>query len=461
MIEYALLFGLGFLSATLIAILIAPAIHRRIVAYTEGRIRATLPISPEEVRAQRDMARAVYAAENARTSQELIQERDRTAGLLVRVEGLVDGQRTLEGQKLDLSMHIDTLDAQAAELRARLRLADSEIQALKAALDLATSDGTMRDSEISELHDRLQRFSADADAMRLDASGREAELDNLRTRMGNLRDERETHREEARRHLTRVKEAEARLAREMERAAGLEERLARAVADHADKSEALERRGEEILRLRESLGGADASGPTASRGGRNPTASEAAVARVSAARRKMKAPGAAANELVIASAEADEAVAGPSTVVMPADDASASDSAAPEATADDVAAMAAVPVGNAATGAVVAKTDAGKAGSGSEIDMSPAVTAVQDDIRNRAAALIERLSRGRERGNEAAMREELAVIAANLVAVTMVREGPSSPIRAVLAGKVAHGTRLSLAERSKQAIGKLGGPGGQ
>ena len=43
MIEYALLFGLGFLTAILAGLLLAPAIHRRIVKFTEDRILATMP----------------------------------------------------------------------------------------------------------------------------------------------------------------------------------------------------------------------------------------------------------------------------------------------------------------------------------------------------------------------------------------------------------------------------------
>ena len=36
-----------------------------------------MPLSPQEVRAQKDAARASYAAENARTSQVLKRERDK------------------------------------------------------------------------------------------------------------------------------------------------------------------------------------------------------------------------------------------------------------------------------------------------------------------------------------------------------------------------------------------------
>ena len=55
MIEYALLFALGFLAATLAGLLIAPAVQKRVVKFTEKRMLATMPLSPQEVRAQKDM----------------------------------------------------------------------------------------------------------------------------------------------------------------------------------------------------------------------------------------------------------------------------------------------------------------------------------------------------------------------------------------------------------------------
>jgi hypothetical protein len=49
-IQFALLFGLGFLTAIFLVFLVAPAIHRRIVWFTEKRLRATMPLSAREVR---------------------------------------------------------------------------------------------------------------------------------------------------------------------------------------------------------------------------------------------------------------------------------------------------------------------------------------------------------------------------------------------------------------------------
>ncbi|MGO7624010.1 hypothetical protein ACC687_38385, partial [Rhizobium ruizarguesonis] len=57
MIEYALFFGLGFLTAAFLVFLVSPSVHRRIVWYTENRLKATMPLSPQEVRAQKVLGR--------------------------------------------------------------------------------------------------------------------------------------------------------------------------------------------------------------------------------------------------------------------------------------------------------------------------------------------------------------------------------------------------------------------
>ena len=171
MIQFALLFGLGFLSASLLVMLIAPAIHGRIVRYTEKRIQATLPISPQEVRAQRDMARAVYAAENARTKQELVQERDQTVGLKLRYDKLAEEARRLQSDNHDLQMQINDMDVEAADLRSRLRQEDSYIQQLKAAVEAAEEADAAKGVQIEDLQRRVAKLTADGDNFRIELRG--------------------------------------------------------------------------------------------------------------------------------------------------------------------------------------------------------------------------------------------------------------------------------------------------
>ncbi len=271
MIQFALLFGLGFLSAALAVMLIAPAVHNRIVRYTENRIKATLPISPQEVRAQRDMARAVYAAENARTKQELVQERDKAVALQIRSESLAEEARQLLSEITDLRAQIETMDVEAADARARLRQEDSYIQQLKAALEATEETVAAKDLEIDSLQQRQLLMIADADNFRIDLSTRDTEVENLKFRVTALRDERDTLRNDVRLQTARAKDAETRLAQEEHRVQRLEDKLAREIADRADRETTLERRLAEIGRLRDKLKGANTEARDASRALRDST----------------------------------------------------------------------------------------------------------------------------------------------------------------------------------------------
>ena len=405
MIEFALLFGLGFLSATLLAMLVAPAIHRRIVRYTESRIQATLPITPQEVRAQRDMARAVYAAENARSRQELVRERERGTALQLRADALADDVKRMEAEKAELKMQIDNLDVEASDARSRLREEDSYIQQLKAALQKSQEAESAQALETETLRQQLLRLNSDADNFRIDLSARDTEMENLKLRATTLRDERESLRTDVRTQTSRAKDAEMRLAQEEQRAARLDERLAQEIAKRTDKETALARRVEEIACLREKIKAANAGGRAASRSARG-----------------------------AASGRATAKLAG--NIVSPLDE-------QPVDEAEDPQIIAALP------DVIEAMPD--------EKTLDPRVANLAEEARNRATALTERLLSSKNTANDEALRQELAVIAASMVAVTAVAEGQSSPIHAVLEGKSGSTDRESLAARSKKMLASTTG----
>jgi DNA repair exonuclease SbcCD ATPase subunit len=251
-IQFALLFGLGFLSATLLAMILAPAIHRRVVRYTENRLKATMPISPAEVRAQRDMARAVYAAENARTKQELLQERDRAVDLQLRHDKLSEETATLHASQHELQMQVSDMSIEAADLRARLRREEGFIQQLKESLQLVENTLIAKDEEIETLKRRIARSAGDLDNAQIDLSTRETELENLRFRAANLREERDTLRTDVKLLTARAKDAETRLQEEERRTLRLEDKISREIAEKVDLQTTVERRVQEIERLRQT-----------------------------------------------------------------------------------------------------------------------------------------------------------------------------------------------------------------
>lgn len=253
MIEYALLFGMGFLAAALIVMLVAPAIHKRIVLYTENRLKATMPLSPQEIRAQKDMVRAVYAAENARTAQELLRERESSIALRLANETLSKEASHLVADNQDLGAQIHDMSVEAADFRSKLRRAEIEADNLKEALRRTEESVAAKDLEITALTRRIERIMGDVDNLKIERTTRETEIENLKMRIQALRDEREELRRETKLVTRRAKDAEIRLTQEEHKLLRLDDRLAREMAETVDKDALLERRAKEIARLKQGV----------------------------------------------------------------------------------------------------------------------------------------------------------------------------------------------------------------
>ncbi|MFS8044348.1 hypothetical protein [Rhizobium sp. BR 314] len=388
MIQFALLFGLGFLTAALLVFLIAPAIHRRIVWFTEKRLKATMPLSPQEVRAQKDMARALFAAENARTEQALTQERDKTVALQIHNGKLQQEASRLVSGNTELQTRIDDLEVEAGELRSRLRREESYISQLKSGIHAAEQASAEKEADIDGLRKRMTKMAADADNLKIDLATRDTEIESLKLRINGLRDERETLRQDLSTASLRAAEAEQALHQESDKNKRLEERLDREIAGNADKETAITRHAQDMARLKERLEATVKESREANKLLRS--------AGITPPRKSAKTP-----KLSAISAIKDKAD-------------NQTNSAEPERTVeDDIAQM-------------------------------------TEEVRNRAAALSDRLVKARSPAHEEAIREEIATIAANMVALTALKEGDTSPIIDLLSkdrGPAEAGSRVSLADR--------------
>ena len=253
MIEYALLFALGFLAATLTGLMVAPAIQRRIVKFTEARMRATMPLSPQEVRAQKDMARAAFAAENARLSESVRREREKHTLERVKNERLLSEATAIGTENAELHAQIADMNIEAGDMRSALRREEMKGEQLKTALATADRELRARTAEIDRLNGSLNHLRADIDTMKIDLATRDTTVENLKSRIGTLKDERDKLREEVKATVDRAHALEMRLTREEGRVRQLETKLTRELAGSADKDNAIERRLAEINRLREKV----------------------------------------------------------------------------------------------------------------------------------------------------------------------------------------------------------------
>lgn len=391
MIEFSLLFALGFLTAIIIGLLVAPAIHRRIVRFAEDRLKATMPLSPQEVRAQKDAARATYAAENARTLQSLKRERDKGVSLMLTNEKTLKEARRLSGENADLHAQLADMNVEAADMRSAIRQFEQRLERMKASLETVERDNADKAQTIQTQTNQLTQHTAESDNLRIDLAARDTETENLKSRIATLRDEREALRADLKTESARAKELELRLARDESRLQRLEDKLARELAAGADRESALERRADEIERLKTKVKDVNQDMRDAAKALR--------TAGVAFPARKDRRAGADAPSEIVASR------------------------------LGKIAAQPAAPVETAA---------------------------LSDELKNRATALSERLANSKTAAHDDALREEVAEIAAGMVALTATREGAASPIPGLLAGEETSETagRKSLARRAKEILPK-------
>lgn len=177
MIESALVFALGLLTAGFLALLLFPAFNRRAVRLAWREAEARLPRNMNEITAARDAVRAVYAAKVARAEVEARESRD----ALVE-ERLVRSE--IESQMAAVRSEKSALATALAETEARLALAHDLIRSREEALAQANAD--LREMERRAVADagriraaerRIQDLEAALERMRSDAASAAGAVD--------------------------------------------------------------------------------------------------------------------------------------------------------------------------------------------------------------------------------------------------------------------------------------------
>lgn len=185
MVEQALIFTLGLLVAGLIWLMFLPAFWKRAVRLTRRNIELSLPISMNEIAAERDRVRAEAAVTGARLESALaamqdevkvakaeIGERLKTeAGFLARI---AEGNRRIDQLTLERDQLIERVEALEAELG---RTIDQR--------DLAHARIGGLEIQRDALEDRLERVSELAETQRIKLDELTTSLEIARTGLQN------------------------------------------------------------------------------------------------------------------------------------------------------------------------------------------------------------------------------------------------------------------------------------
>jgi hypothetical protein len=225
-IQSAMLVALGFLAASLLGLLLASALWSRAVRLTTKRLKAALPVSEPEIKADLDRLRASYAIKvhkletqvdqaKLERARQLIEINRRDASISSLETGMVaikaeldesqNARRVLEQTVAD---RLPKVEARLTEAKHLLSNRDREISELaqgakrhRSALEEATSINAQRSAEIDRLNSALAAkggrrrggasepegevsLRAEAEALRTKTREQAALIDRLQRRLG-------------------------------------------------------------------------------------------------------------------------------------------------------------------------------------------------------------------------------------------------------------------------------------
>ncbi|WP_147272138.1 hypothetical protein [Phyllobacterium salinisoli] len=239
MIESALFFILGFLSAVFLAALVAPSIWRRATILTRRRVETEVPLTLNEIQADKDSLRAHYAMAVRKLEMRLAELNEKHAE-----------QKIELGANYEKLKRLSTLEHELEALRQRQAQRESELASTANALATAEQSLGQHKGELEMLQLRHSELSSLADTLRIEIAVRETELGRLMGELDDMRHERKKTDATQRELSTEAKTAQSALASERKRNAALEKKLERLLTDLTDFREKLERRETELARLR-------------------------------------------------------------------------------------------------------------------------------------------------------------------------------------------------------------------
>ena len=173
MIQSTLFFILGFLSATFLALMVAPAVWRRAVALTRKRIEASTPLTLNEMQAEADRARAEGAMAIRRLEISMKALKERAADQLIELNRSREELRRLTGETTGKSEQLTGLEARVPELLAKLSERDEQIATLSARLREADDLIEKRAAELDKLGQTYEEVTFLSSSRQIEIAGRE------------------------------------------------------------------------------------------------------------------------------------------------------------------------------------------------------------------------------------------------------------------------------------------------
>jgi chromosome segregation ATPase len=259
MIEPAMYFGIGFLVATLIGVLLIPLVHSRAVRLTMRRLEAATPLSMAEIQADKDQLRAEFAMSTRRLEISVEQMKAKTTSQLAELGKKTDAINRLKVELGEKTATIFSLEAREKAFKDQLRATEEEYAIKTAGLREAERALKDKEADLARVSHEASERAMMTDSQRVEITSLKTQIDALKSRIGNFEreintteDRLERERDQSTNASRELAEARGRVENLSHRVTELEQQLLSQTADAAAlgrKAEELERRVVEQGRL--------------------------------------------------------------------------------------------------------------------------------------------------------------------------------------------------------------------
>ena len=249
MIEPIMFFGIGFLIASLLGLVIIPLVHARAVRLTMRRLEAGTPLSMAEIQADKDQLRAEFAMSTRRLEMTIEQLRSKSTSQLAEIGKKTDGINRLKIEIGEKTAAIFALEAREKLLKDQVRAQEDEIEVKTAALRELERSLAETEAALAKTSGALNERTILSDSQRVELAALNAQLDAVKSRL----DDAERALRDTEERLGKERTKAETTARELAEERGKVENLGNRVTDlerqliaQATEAEILTRRGTEL-----------------------------------------------------------------------------------------------------------------------------------------------------------------------------------------------------------------------
>lgn len=253
MIELLLYFTLGFLCAAFLAALVAPAVWRRAVMLTRRRIEASVPLTLDEIRADKDSLKAEHAVIARRLEMDVKSLKAKASEQSIKLARERKDVKAIAAEREASKAELARIEGESRAVRDELRRKDDSIQALSMALTRTEEMLQALRADFAKLGKEYEEASFSSSARQIEIVARESEIDRLNSDIVALKGQRKSIERASQNAGSAVNIAQETVAAEKQRVAALDAKLSKLMSDLTDREEKLERRDREVARLRERL----------------------------------------------------------------------------------------------------------------------------------------------------------------------------------------------------------------